>query len=124
MPAGRACLNYGQAQQRECESENANYRDQLLHSTTFLIFNKVSNTPRSNLRSSALAPSDFACGGSSCTSMNTPSNPAATAARASNGMNCGCPPETAVPWTLAAEGSCTECVESNTTGANSRMMAS
>ena len=41
------------------------------------------NTPRSLRESSAFAPSDFASFGLSWTSMNTPSTPAATAARAS-----------------------------------------
>ena len=46
-------------------------------------------TARSLVDSSAFAPSDLASLGLSCTSMNTPSTPAATAARASTGMNSG-----------------------------------
>ena len=49
-----------------------------------------------------------------------PSTPAATAARASSGINSGCPPLTP----LAAEGCCTECVPSNTTGAMARIIGS
>ncbi len=47
------------------------------------------NTSRSLVDSNALAPSDFASLGLSCTSRNTPSTPAATAARASTGINSG-----------------------------------
>jgi hypothetical protein len=71
-------------------------------------------------RSSALAPSDFACAGLSWTSRKMPSIPAATAARDSKGMNSGWPPETP----LAPDGICTEWVPSKTTGAKPRMMAS
>src|SRR6516225_8410263 len=84
------------------------------------------STPRSLRESSALAPSDLASFGLSWTSMNTPSTPAATAARESTGMNSGCPPLVALPFSSPwdAEGSCTEWVASNTTGANFRMMDS
>src|SRR5579883_167148 len=85
------------------------------------------STPRSLRESSALAPSDFASFGLSCTSRKTPSTPAATAARASTGMNSGWPPLVALPpfsSPCEAEGSCTEWVASKTTGANLRMMAS
>jgi len=51
---------------------------------------------------------------------NSPSMPAATAARASSGMNSGWPPLTP----FAAEGCWTECVPSKTTGARPRMIAS
>src|SRR5512146_893761 len=63
---------------------------------------------RRRVSSSALAPSDFACLGLSCTSRKIPSTPAATAARASRGINSGWPPLTAPSPLLAAEGSCTE----------------
>src|SRR5579864_8557394 len=83
------------------------------------------NTSRSLVDSSAFAPSDFAILGLSCTSRNTPSTPAATAARASKGMNSGWPPLTAGPLPSdCAEGNCTEWVASNTTGANFRIIAS
>src|SRR4030095_8694719 len=41
----------------------------------------------------AFGPSDFACAGSGCVSMNSPATPVATAARASTGTNSRCPPE-------------------------------
>ncbi len=58
--------------------------------------------------------------------MNTPSTPAATAARESKGINSGWPPLVAgLPSSPGEEdGNCTECVASNTTGANFRMIAS
>ena len=58
--------------------------------------------------------------------MKTPSTPAATAALDSTGMNSGCPPLVALPSSSPweEEGSCTEWVASNTTGANFRMIAS
>ena len=72
------------------------------------------------LSGTALGPSDRACAGSGCVSMNTPATPTAMAARASTGTNSRWPPLD-VPW---PPGSCTLCVASNTTGAFvSRMMA-
>ena len=58
--------------------------------------------------------------------MNTPSTPAATAARDNTGINSGCPPLAAglSPSLFEDDGSYTEWVASNTTGANLRMMAS
>ena len=83
------------------------------------------STPRILVDSSAFAPSDFASFGLSWTSMNTPSTPAATAARANNGMNSGWPPLVAGPFSSDCdEGNCTEWVASNTTGANFRIIAS
>src|SRR5580704_16005959 len=77
--------------------------------SAFFTANNSFNTPRSFVDSSAFAPSDFASFGLSWTSMNTPSTPAATAARAKRGMNSGCPPLTAGPpsddWD---DGNCTE----------------
>jgi hypothetical protein len=84
------------------------------------IASSFSSSGFSSFKSSALAPSDLALAGSSWTSRNSPSTPAATAARASSGMNSGCPPLTPP----AAEGCCTECVPSNTTGASRRMTGS
>ena len=66
----------------------------------------------SRLSRRALAPSDSAFSGASCTSTNTPSTPAATAARASGSINSGWPLD-ALP---APPGSWTLCVASNTTG--------
>src|SRR5271154_7251303 len=83
-------------------------------SSAFLIASNSFNTPRSFVDSSALAPSDFASFGLSCTSMNTPSTPAATAARDNRGMNSGCPPLTAGPSPSDCDdGNCTECVASD-----------
>ena len=94
-------------------------------SNAFFIASNSFSIPRSLVDSSALAPSDFASFGLSWTSMNTPSTPAATAARANKGMNSGCPPLTAGPLPSDCdEGNCTEWVASKTTGANLRMMAS
>src|SRR5208337_4211166 len=79
-------------------------------SSAFLIANISLSNPRSLVDSSAFAPSDFASLGLSWTSMNTPSTPAATAARASTGMNSGCPPLAAGPLPSDCDdGSCTEC---------------
>src|ERR1039457_6458597 len=60
----------------------------------------------------ALAPSESAFSGQSCTSTNTPSMPTATAARARGAMNSGWPLDAAP----APPGSCTLCVASKTTG--------
>src|SRR5215469_11439566 len=60
----------------------------------------------------AFGPSERAADGLSWVSRKIPSTPAATAARASGSINCGCPPlERPCP-----PGSCTECVTSKTTG--------
>src|SRR5437660_7386239 len=60
----------------------------------------------------AFGPSESAWSGCGWVSMNSPATPAATAARASTGMNSRCPPE-AEP---CPPGHGTECVASNTTG--------
>src|SRR5690606_8363878 len=64
---------------------------------------------------SAFCASLFARAGSSCTSMNTPSTPAATPADASGTMYSACPAVSPLP----PPGSCRLCVTSKTTGAPS-----
>src|SRR5437899_939803 len=109
---------------RSCRSRRP-YGATCARSSAFFTACNSFNNPRSLVDSSAFAPSDFASFGLSCTSMNTPSTPAATAALDSTGINSGCPPLTAGPLSSACEdGNCTECVASKTTGANFRMIGS
>src|SRR6266581_6820444 len=84
-----------------------------LHRRTTVLspFNFVSKL-RSSDSGRALGPSESALAGLSWVSRKMPSTPAATPARASGSMNCGCPP---LDWPCPP-GSCTECVTSKTTG--------
>src|SRR5207249_11448182 len=86
--------------------------DVLQRRTTVLRLFNFKSSACSSESGKAFGPSERAAAGLSCVSRKTPSTPAATAARASGSMNCGCPPlERPCP-----PGSCTECVTSKTTG--------
>src|SRR5450432_83976 len=100
------------------------YGDACAAATALCTANNSFKTPRNFVDSNAFAPSDLASLGLSWTSMKTPSTPAATAERASNGINSGWPPLTDWSPSAEAEGSWTEWVASKTTGANLRMIAS